>query len=278
MNNNNSGVKIGLIGAQNSHSRHFCEVINHSGKKPGYAITQLYGGDDPAECGKLCKEFGIAESASEEDVIAQCDAIVITYRKGSQHHAAAMKALRAGKPLFNDKPFSTSLKETKEIVDYAEANNILLAGGSSLKSLPDLSKVAAAIRSGSNVVISFAADTASEYDGYWFYGIHAVELCVRLCGEDFTSVSAVRNGKMVVSAVQYDDRHCVIATSPDSSEIKIMVTNDGRTETFNVPLNYQSVCPNEFVQMLETKKPPRGYSHYAKATELLAGIIESAGL
>jgi hypothetical protein len=278
MNNNNGSVKIGLIGAQNSHSRHFCEVLNRSGKHPGYAITQLYGADDPAECSKLCKEFGIAESASEEDVIAQCDAIVITYRKGSQHHGAAMKALRAGKPLFNDKPFSTSLKEAQEIINYAAANNILLTGGSSFKSLPELSKAAAAIRPGSNIVISYAADTNSEYDGYWFYGIHSVELCVQLCGENFTSVKAVRSGKMVVSAVNYADRQCVIATSPDSTELKIMVTNNGRTETFPVPLNYQSVCPNEFVEMLKTKKLPRGLSHYAKATELLAGIIESAGL
>jgi predicted dehydrogenase len=278
MDNNNVSVKIGLIGAQNSHSRHFCDVLNHDRKYPGYAITRLYGADDPAEAGRLCTEFGLTESASEEDVIEKCDAIVITYRKGSQHYAAAMKALRAGKPLFNDKPFSTSLKETKEIVDYAGAHNVLLTGGSSVKSLPGLSKAAAAIRPGSNVIITFAADPDSEYDGYWFYGIHAVELCIQLCGESFTSVSAIRNGNMVVSVVNYADRQCVIATSPNSPELKIVVTNNGQTETFHVPLNYQSVCPDEFAEMLKAKKPPRAYSHYEKATELLAGIIGSLGL
>jgi hypothetical protein len=189
-----------------------------------------------------------------------------------------MKVLRAGKPVFVDKPFVTRLEDAAELIALAEEKKVLLAGGTSLKSLPGLAAPAAAIGPGSAVLISFAADPASEYDGYWFYGAHAAEICVKLCGENFTTVSAFKNGGAIIATVNYPDRQCVIVTTPDSGDLRITVTSSGRTEYFPLALNYQSVCPDEFAGMLKTGVIPRGFSHYRKSTELLSRIIASAGL
>jgi len=271
-------VNIGLIGAQNSHARHFCNAINATDNFPGVKITHIYGADDPTECARLCADFGIESCASEDEAIAKSDAVVVTYRRGSAHYAPVMKAVRAGRPVFNDKPFAASLREAEEITALARELNVPLTGGSNLKGLPELPAIKESIGAGSTVAISFAADPASEYDGYRFYGIHAAELCVLLCGENFAQVRAFENHGIVVSHVNYPGKQCVLVTAPQSGDLKISVTNGGQTICHEIPLHYQDVGPAEFVAMIQTGKPPREYSHYTKSAELVGKIIESAGL
>jgi len=262
-------MKIGLIGAENSHARHFCNAI----------ITHyIYGADDPAECKKLCEEFDLEECGSEEELIAKSGAVVVTYRKGSEHYEPVMKALRAGKPVFNDKPFACSLSEAQEIAALALEKNVPLTGGTSLKGLPGLPAIRESIGPGSTVVISFAADPASPYDGYWFYGMHAAELCLVLCGEDFIDIQAFNNKGVVVSHVAYPDKLCMLVTAPQSGELKISVTNGGQTTCYALPLHYQDVGPAEFLEMARAGTPPRAYSHYTRAVDLVGRIVESAGL
>jgi predicted dehydrogenase len=271
-------MDIGLIGAQNSHARHFCKAVNGTGQWPDVNIRYIYGADDPTECARLCEEFGLAAAASEAELIAKSDAVVVTYRKGSEHYAPVMAAIEAGKPVFNDKPFATDLQQAREIVALARERDVPLTGGTNLKGLPALPAIKERVGPGSTVVISFAADPASEYDGYWFYGIHAAELCLVLCGEEFTSVQAFENHGVVVAHVEYPDRQCVLVTAPQSGDLKISVTSGGRTDCREIPLDYQDVGPAEFVAMARSGRPPRGYAHYTKAVELVSRIIASARL
>jgi len=271
-------MKIGLIGAQNSHSRNFCDAINKKRPWDDVTVSYIYGGDDPIGSKSLCDDFGLTECSSEDEVIEKSDAVVITYRKGSVHYQPAIKAIKAGKALFNDKPFATDMNEAAEIINLAKENGVLLTGGSSLKGLPDLDKIKESIVPGSTAVISFSADMASEYDGYWFYGIHAVELCLSLFGLDFISVEAFKNNNAVITNVAYSDRLCILATTPQSNNLMISVNNNGKTVCYNVPMNFHDVGPVEFVEMIKTGKSPRDYSCYLKAVELTEKIIKTAGL
>ena len=271
-------MNIGLIGAENSHARHFCNVINGEKRWPDVAIRTLYGADNPEEAQKLCKEFNIILCDSEEEVIAKSDAVAVTYRKGSQHHEPVLGTIKAGKPIFNDKPFATTAKDAKEIVKLAKENGVLLTGGTNLKGLPELATIKETIHPGSTVVISFAADPQSPYDGYWFYGIHSAEICLALCGTDVISVNAIRNKSSVLSHVHYSDKQVILTTATQSDELVVTVTNGSETVCHNIPMNYQSVGPQEFVHMIKTGKAPWDYTHFEKAVELVSRIIESAGL
>jgi hypothetical protein len=270
-------MNIGLIGAENSHAKHFCEAINKKRGFPRYAITHLFGGDAPETASALCGEYRISECASEEAVIAACDAVVVTYRKGSRHYQPVMKALKYGKAVFNDKPFTTDPEQAAEIVAYAEQHKLLLCGGTSLKSLPAIFSLRERIKPADSVVISYAADYDCPYDGYWFYGIHSAELCLTLCGEGYTGVSAFRNGGDTVITVVYPDRSCTIVTSPNAYDLHLTITGSGVTETAKGFSSYESAAPAEFIKMLETGKPPREYSFYRKSVELMTEIIRRLG-
>lgn len=270
-------MKIGIIGAQNSHTEHFCRAVNEERQFPGNRIAYLYGADAPDVAARLCEQYGLTLCAGEEELIDLSDGVVITYRKGSDHFAPAMKVLQAGKPLFNDKPFSVSLTQTKALVDYARENSSLLCGGSNLKGLPELPELRALMGPGKTAVISFAADVNSPYEGYRFYGIHSVELCIYLCGEDFLSVDSYRNRDSVISVVHYADRSCVISTNPGNADLHISITGTDGTVHKHLPLRYQSIGPAEFIRMVQTKQLPRPLSHYESAERLLSAIIESFG-
>lgn len=266
-------MQIGIIGAENSHTEHFIRTLNLTDTGGEARVAFLYGGDDPEKAEKLAREYGVRLAESEEELIALSDAVAITYRSGSRHGSPAMKVLRAGKPLFNDKPFAVDLETAKEITAYAREHGIPVTGGSNLKGLPALAPVRESVTPGSLTVISFAADMESPYDGYWFYGIHSAELCLALCGYDFTGVKAFRNGDAAVAAVEYPDKRCLIVNSPSSHDLKIEVIRDGETKLFPVALDYQSVGPAEFVGMIETGKLPWELRHFEKAVELVEKIV-----
>jgi len=273
-------MNIGLIGAENSHTYSFCDAINKEKGFPGYAVTHIYGGDSPEACAKLVEAYGLIECASEEEVIQTCGALVITYRKGSLHYAPAMKALKAGKAVYNDKPFTTDVAQAREIVSYAKDNNLLLCGGSIVKDQSGLTAVQSKIKSDSTVIVSYNADPDSQYDGFWFYGIHAVETFVKLMGADYQSVSAFHDGGNVVASVNYGGRRGVIINSPGSKGVHVTVMNGTGTETesFPIPFDKAHTAPNQFVEMLKTGIPPYDYSFFANVTKLTADIAASAGL
>lgn len=271
-------MNIGILGAENSHAKHFCETINRGNRFPGYRITHLYAADAPQVGEELARDYGLTLTDSEDAVIAACDAVVVTYRKGSLHAAPVLRALKAGKAVFNDKPFSTDVEKAAEIVAYAREHQLLVCGGSNLKGLPNIAAFKPQITPGATVVITFAADPNSEYDGYWFYGIHAAELCLTLCGTDYRDVAAFRTGDTVVATVRFDQVTCVLVTTPGIQDLHISINADGKNVAHNVEMAYQSVGPAELVTMLKTGQPPRDVGFYEAATRLLTDIIKAAGL
>ena len=269
---------IGLIGAQNSHSVNFLKAINEEKLYPGISIRYIYGGDDPEISERLAEEYELEQCCTEEEAIEKSEAVVVTYRKGSQHFDAVMKALKAGKHVFNDKPFAIKNSDAQDIVDYAREHDLLLCGGSIVKGVSDAKSLAPKIKPGDTIVISFAAEVDSEYDGYYFYGIHCVELCLMLCGLDFLSVSSVQNGSTVISTVSFAENTCVLITSPDNYNLSVTVHNSDGNTLYPISLAGQCVGSDEFVKMLQTGKPPRDYEFYAVAVRLINEIVQSAGL
>jgi len=266
-------MNIGLIGAENSHTKAFCKLFNTEGKSQGNRITHVFGDDSPEAAEALATEFGLAICATEEELLAACGAVVITYRSGSRHYEPAMRALQAGKAVFNDKPFTETAEQAKALGDYAEAHGLLLTGGSSWKAVPAVLALREEIVPGSTAVISYGADVDSPYDGFTFYGIHSVELCLSLFGVDYKSVSAVNHHGAIVATVAYADKQCVIMTRPDVYDLELLHITSGKTTVCDMSDMGGNVCPEEFAAMLESGKAPRPYGYYAEAVTLMREIM-----
>ena len=271
-------MKIGLIGAENSHTRLFCKAFNVEGVSEGNRITHVFGDDSSEAAEALSADFGLTICATEAELLSVCDAVVITYRCGTRHFEPAMRAIRAGKAVFNDKPFTATVEQAEALEAYAEANGSLITGGSSLKSLPELDGIRAKLAPGSTVVISYGAEVDSPYDGFLFYGIHSVEICLSLFGADYTSVAAVNHHGAVVVTVAYADRQCVIMTRPNVYDFRIMHVGQGVAEYIDIPDMHVDISANELAAMLETKTVVHPFAHYVDAARLISEIMEKAGL
>ena len=247
-------MRVGLIGAENFHSRAFSDIFNRRKLFPGFEITAIYGEDDPEKCAALCEEFGISQScASEQELIDTCDAVMITYRRGSMHAAPAIAALRAGKPVFIDKPFTCDVAEAQKIVDTARETGTPFCGGSTLKNLPVIEEIRSAIVPGCTVSIDYNADPESPFGGFYFYGAHAAELCLILCGENYSEVHARRAGQEIVTDVTW-----------------------ARVQDFKVTIDEAYRYKAEvFVQMCQDRKLTRDPAYYVKTVSFMDEIVKS---
>ena len=53
-------MKIGLIGAENSHAEHFCKAVNKEKNFPGFSIAWLYGAGGPTDL-QECRGIKVPE-------------------------------------------------------------------------------------------------------------------------------------------------------------------------------------------------------------------------
>jgi predicted dehydrogenase len=88
-----------------------------------YQLVGFYD-TDTKNAKALAKEKGFTFFKSAADLIDACDMIDIV-TPTLYHHQMALKAIRAGKHIFIEKPITNSLDEAKEITQIAKENLVL---------------------------------------------------------------------------------------------------------------------------------------------------------
>ena len=122
-----------------------------------------------------------------EELIGQVDAAVVDHRHGKEHLPAARPLLEAKIPLFIDKPFCYRQAEGKRFLARAEELGVPVCSFSTLpkqasyrafaKKMRQLGSIQALVSTGS-------CDIKSKWGGVFFYGIHQVDMVLRLLGTD----------------------------------------------------------------------------------------------
>ncbi len=111
-------MKIGVFGAGHLGKIHIKCLKNIE----NIDIVGFY--DSNSEVRKeVSNAYGIIAFENAHQLIDKCDAIDIVTPTLS-HHQVAMKALKANKHVFIEKPITASLSEAKEILDYSEQHRL----------------------------------------------------------------------------------------------------------------------------------------------------------
>jgi hypothetical protein len=136
--------------------------------------------------------MGVAIVSSIEQLLSQVDAVLLESNDGRPHLEQLRPVLKAGKPVFIDKPLAGSLSDVKAIIREAEAAGVPIFSSSSLRYVPETQ----AIRNGSiGTVLGCEAYSPCSLepthpDLYW-YGIHGVELLFTAMGTGCETVVRV---------------------------------------------------------------------------------------
>ena len=104
----------------------------------------------------LTEKYGVKLYDSVEEMVKHVDAVFIESVDGRPHLAQAIPVIKAGKPLFIDKPMAGSLKDALEIFRLAKAAKVPVWSSSSLR----YGKAAQAVRAGSLGKVNYAEATS----------------------------------------------------------------------------------------------------------------------
>lgn len=204
-------TRIGIIGLDTSQVTMIISHINNI-PGPGYDVVQPvwdksfegfkvtaaypYGSKKiessirqiPTYVSKM-KENGVEVVDSIQTLISQVDAVMLMTFDGHPRVEQAMQVIKAGKPLFINKPFAASLKDVIIIMEAAKKYNCPIFSSSPTRYL----KGAQAARNG-EIGDIMGADSYSgcpleptHPDFYW-YGIHGIEILFTMMGKDCQTV------------------------------------------------------------------------------------------
>lgn len=208
-------IRIGIVGAENSHSAAIAKTLNIGKKVPGCRVVVIWGETD-----KFAKDAAKAGAIPKivkrpADMIGEIDAVIIDHRHPKYHLPAAEAFLKARLPMFIDKPFCYRLEAGKKFLARCRRAKVLVTSFGTMptqKSFADFrrdAKRGGAVRA----VASFGpCDLDSTYGGIFFYGIHQVEMLVEAFGTDVSAVSVARAGKGKDAAATLFFRSGLVAT------------------------------------------------------------------
>jgi hypothetical protein len=143
---------------------------------------------------KGVKEKGVEIVDSIEALLPKVDVVFLETNDGRPHLEQIIPVLKAGKPVFVDKPVAASLTDAVAIYEAARRYEVPVFSASSLR----WSEGAQKVRSGavgkvkSAETFSPATLEATHPDLYW-YGIHGVELLFTAMGPGCESVRRVES-------------------------------------------------------------------------------------
>jgi predicted dehydrogenase len=191
-------IRIGIIGAENSHTAGYGKLFNIDKKFPGAEVKYVWGETDAFA--KAAMEKGSIPNQVKDplEMMGKIDALIVDHRHPKYHLEAATPFVKVGIPTFIDKPFCYRAAEGKEFLQMAKKVGTPVTSFSSVAQSAatfDMKEQIASFGKISQVIRTGTADFESEYGGIFFYGVHIVEPLMNMFGEDIERVMVNRHGR-----------------------------------------------------------------------------------
>jgi hypothetical protein len=210
-------IRIGIIGCDTSHVPAFTENLNNPEAKdhvPGGKVVAAFKGGSPdipesanrvENYAKTLKEkYGVQFYDSIEELCKNVDVVLLESVDGRPHLEQVKSVLKAGKPVFIDKPMAGSLADVIEIFRLAKEARVPVFSSSALRFAKDTQ----AVHNGSigkvNYVVTYGpCEIEKHHPDLFWYGIHGVEAMFTVLGSGCESVQrgTAADGKIEVIGI-----------------------------------------------------------------------------
>ncbi|MFI6299163.1 Gfo/Idh/MocA family oxidoreductase [Nonomuraea sp. NPDC050790] len=256
-------MRLGLIGLDNTHADHAIRHLNVERALGDVRIVALCGGTAERTAqlsGQGGVEFGVDRP---EDLIGRIDAAIVMDRDGDLHRPHAEPLLKAGVPVFVDKPLAGTSADAEAILAAAGAGGVPVTSSSALRwaveAMRERLEALGPIRS---VVATGPVQRESPYGGVAFYGVHVVEMALHLLPppEAEPQVSVLPGG--VLAVVAAGQAHAVLNLVERDAEgavpfaVQVTGTRGVLAEQLSLGKDYTLPALRAFAEMVETGKQP----------------------
>ena len=215
-------LKIGMVGLDTSHVIAFTRVLNDATDKNHVAGARMIAAVKDSSpdvessytrvdkyTAELTDKWGVKLYPTVTELCRHVDAVMIENVDGRPHLKHAIDVIKAGKPLFLDKPLAGTLADCVKIYRLAKRHNVPVFSSSSLR----FAKATLAARAGKHGKVlrcetfSPAALEPHHPDLFW-YGIHGVESLFTVMGSGCVSIKrgTTKDGKIEVTGTWKDGR------------------------------------------------------------------------
>ena len=199
-------MKIGIIGAENSHTAAIARVINLERKVRGFSVDYVWGETD--EFARRAAEAGGIPNIvkTPRQMLGQVDAVICDHRHPKYHLKSVRPFVEEGIPIFVDKPFCYRAQEGKEFLKLAKKAGVAVTSFSVLIHQGSFERFKAKLARIGTVLAGSTygpADLKSRYGGIFFYGIHQVDMALHAFGFDVKAVQVSKCGKNAVGQLFY---------------------------------------------------------------------------
>lgn len=195
--------RLGMIGLDTSHVVAFTRTINDPQNNYGCKVVAGFPGgspDVPASATRVEKftaqlrdDYGVEIVDSIEELCAKVDGVLLESVDGRPHLRQIRPVIKAGLPVFIDKPMAGSLPDVIEIFRLAKTAGVPCWSSSSLRYALGIHALLAEGKMGPVLGCDVHAPCSIEEhhpDLYW-YGVHGVEILYTLMGPGCESVTRV---------------------------------------------------------------------------------------
>ncbi|WP_053362657.1 Gfo/Idh/MocA family oxidoreductase [Bacillus sp. FJAT-27251] len=202
-----SDLQIGMIGLDTSHASAFTELLNDPAHpfhvKGGKVVAACPAGSPDFELSysriggitRKVEQYGVQMVDSFEQVAEICDAILLESVDGRIHLQQVEKLAMYKKPIFIDKPLCLCSRDAIKMEELSKQHGVPIMSSSALRFAEPL-RQALAIKDKGNII---GADCFGPMDkmetqpGYYWYGIHTIEMLYAIFGSGAQHVSVLSN-------------------------------------------------------------------------------------
>lgn len=216
-------LKAGMVGLDTSHCRAFIEGLHDSSYPyyiPGVQVVGVYlGGSElfsfsqerlPGFASEIESKYHIPVYDDLPRLAEAVDVLFLTSVDGRQH-LEQFRQLAVGKPIYIDKPFTTSTTDAAALIQYATATHTPVMSSSSLRFAVGITELAQYHEQIQAVEAFGPLPVLPDYPASFWYGIHSVEMLYLLMGLGCTQVRYLTGEKVdIISGAWPDGRSGVV--------------------------------------------------------------------
>ncbi|MGB5555991.1 MAG: Gfo/Idh/MocA family oxidoreductase [Flavobacteriaceae bacterium] len=273
--------KIGIIGAENSHTAGYGKLFNIDKAFPGMEVKYVWG--ETEAFAKTAMEKGsIPEMVKDpNDMLGKIDGLIVDHRHGKFHLEPAIPFIEAGIPTFIDKPFCYRAEEGKKFLALAKKHGTPVTSFSSIAHSYETFDIMEQLKDSKDInqVVRYGpVDLESEYGGIFFYGAHTVQPLLYLFGNNVQKVQVHQNGKNSSASLVFKNGMLatLVFTTKKYGWSTHIETEEGiiplksRVETKTPDKNYV-----DMVKMFKTGVEPRSHESIIHCVSVLEALEKS---
>jgi predicted dehydrogenase len=274
-------VRIGVIGAENSHTIGYGRLFNIEKKFPGVEVVYVWGETD--EFARAASEKGKIPNIVKDprEMLGKIDALIVDHRHPKYHLEPAIPFIRAKIPTFIDKPFCYRVSEGKDFLALARSTGTPVSSWSTsahTDKVMDIKKNAGSLGQINNIVGFGPVDIESQWGGVFFYGVHFTDKLLYIFGDNVSKVRVTKNGRTATGSLLFNNG--MLATIAFLTQARDSTfyaeTKKGMVELkSDVEETDPPRCYVDMVNMFRTGKEPRTHQSILYSMAVLEALERS---